>query len=451
MARLLRHSQLETRAARGRLKARGKPYWRLVEEGLHVGYRKPRGRPGRPAAAGKWVVRRYIGQQNYAVETIAEADDYSDADGNTILNFRQAQELARERGKQLGEGGRRGRLRVAAVFADYLLHLEGEGRAAHNIRDTRYRAEAFILPELGDVYIADLTTNRLRRWRDALAKTPARLRTRKGEKQKYRDEPGTDAERRRRASTNRTWSILLAALNHAFREGAVNSDIEWRRLKPFAKVQATRQGHLTVAEARRVINAADPASGFRDLVQAALYTGCRYGELCALRVSDFHRGKIAVHQSKSGKPRDVVLNGEAIAFFEQLTAGRPRDEIMLRNRGRIARAQGKPVQDAGARDDGAWRKSEQLRLMAEVCERAKIAAAIGFHQLRHTWASLAVMNDMPMLVVARNLGHADTRMVERHYGHLAPSFVDDAIRAGAPQFGFKADKKIADLAGRDRR
>jgi hypothetical protein len=36
-------------------------------------------------------------------------------------------------------------------------------------------------------------------------------------------------------------------------------------------------------------------------------------------------------------------------------------------------------------------------------------------------------------------------MVEMHYGHLAPSYVADAIRAGAPRFGFTPDKKIADL------
>jgi len=39
------------------------------------------------------------------------------------------------------------------------------------------------------------------------------------------------------------------------------------------------------------------------------------------------------------------------------------------------------------------------------------------------------------MVVARNLGHADTRMVERHYGHLAPSYVADAVRMSAPRFG----------------
>jgi hypothetical protein len=64
---------------------------------------------------------------------------------------------------------------------------------------------------------------------------------------------------------------------------------------------------------------------------------------------------------------------------------------------------------------------------------------------RHTWASHAVMNGMPLMVVGRNLGHADTRIVEKHYGHLAPSYVAEAVRAGAPKFGFKPDKKIARL------
>jgi hypothetical protein len=45
------------------------------------------------------------------------------------------------------------------------------------------------------------------------------------------------------------------------------------------------------------------------------------------------------------------------------------------------------------------------------------------------------MNGVPLMVVAKNLGHADTRMVERHYGHLAPSYVADAIRKAAPRFG----------------
>ena len=83
--------------------------------------------------------------------------------------------------------------------------------------------------------------------------------------------------------------------------------------------------------------------------------------------------------------------------------------------------------------------------MAAACERAKISPSIGFHGLRHTWASLAAMAGVPLMVVAKNLGHRDTRMVEMHYGHLAPSYVADAIRAGAPRFGFKPDKTVTPM------
>ena len=84
--------------------------------------------------------------------------------------------------------------------------------------------------------------------------------------------------------------------------------------------------------------------------------------------------------------------------------------------------------------------------MREANKRAKLKPPVNFHALRHTWASHAVMNGVPLMVVAKNLGHADTRMVERTYAHLAPSFVVDAIRAGAPKFGFKPGKIVA-LAG----
>ena len=39
------------------------------------------------------------------------------------------------------------------------------------------------------------------------------------------------------------------------------------------------------------------------------------------------------------------------------------------------------------------------------------------------------MAGVPMLVIAKNLGHADTRRTEKHYAHLSPSQVATAIRA----------------------
>jgi hypothetical protein len=55
------------------------------------------------------------------------------------------------------------------------------------------------------------------------------------------------------------------------------------------------------------------------------------------------------------------------------------------------------------------------------------------------------MAGVPLMVVAKNLGHSDTRMVEKHYGHLAPSFITEAIRAGAPRYNVRDDKRVVPL------
>jgi integrase len=411
MARRVRDSRLESRAAREKLKPRGKPYYKVIDRGLHLGYRKGK-------TARQWVVRRYVGRQlgkdPYSVETIAAADDVADANGLTILNFWQAQERARELHQQRAAGGHgaaAGPYTIQSAINDYLTYLEG--RSSYD--DTRLRLAAYVSPAFAEKEITELSSKELTAWHRHLAKAPPRVRSRKG-KQKHRAIDLTDPEqaRRRKLSANKVLGQLKAALNHAFANDNVASDKAWRRVKPFKGVTAARVRWLTVEEAQRIINATDPE--FRPLVRAALETGCRYGELCRLLVSDFDKrsGTLLIRQSKSGKPRHVVLTDEGQIFFAQLTVGRPSDAPMF---GRI------------------WNKSEQRRPMLATCERARISPPVGFHILRHTWASLAVMNGVPLMVVAQNLGHADTRMVEKHYGHLAPSYVADAIRAGAPRFG----------------
>jgi integrase len=150
-----------------------------------------------------------------------------------------------------------------------------------------------------------------------------------------------------------------------------------------------------------------------------------------MTVADFHSdcGTVAISRSKSGKPRHVFLTTEGAAFFRQLCAGRAGDEVML-------------CKSSG----DAWGRSEQLRPMAAAVERAKIKPAIGFHGLRHSYASLAVVGGVPLHVLARNLGHVDTRMVERVYGHLEDSYVRDAIREGAPRFGKVQASNVVPLA-----
>ncbi|CAA7614644.1 hypothetical protein MTBUT4_190017 [Magnetospirillum sp. UT-4] len=45
------------------------------------------------------------------------------------------------------------------------------------------------------------------------------------------------------------------------------------------------------------------------------------------------------------------------------------------------------------------------------------------------------MRGTPLVVIAAQLGHSDTRMVEKHYAHLAPSYVAETIRKGFPRLG----------------
>ena len=412
-------SKLMSRTARTGLKASRKPYYRLIERGVSLGYRKPKKGPG------AWVIRRYIGNDSYTVKNLTTADgkliiadDYSDADGRGILNFAQAQDRAKA---QESTAEPSGPYTVDKAADDYLEFLRSEGRDDSAIRDAATRIKAFISPTLGKFEVAALNPKQLRRWRADLAKAAPRLRTKPDEKQKHRD--FTD-ERARKSTANRILTTLKAMLNHAFDEEKAASNKAWgRRLKPVENADAARIRYLTIEEAKRLVNTCD--SEFRKLVQGALQSGGRYGQIARLKVNDFNPDVGTIDfRSRKGRGKEksysCVLTDEGIRFLKQMCAGRAGADLIF-------------TKDSGE----PWAKSHQARPMAEACKRAGIRPAIGFHGLRHTWASHAVMNGTPLLVVAKNLGHADTRMVEKHYGHLAPSYIVDAIRAGAPQFGFR--------------
>jgi len=427
MAGTVRHAKLESRTARSRLKRGRQPHWRALVPGrVHLGYQCWKGDP-----AGRWLLRRYIGRTanftKYTTLTMARADDAERANGTTILSFEQAE--ARARTLVDTPAGPIHRLTVGDAFNRYVEFKRSRGQP---VADLLSRGRAHILPQLGDLVVVELTAEVLRRWLATMAVAPAQTRPKNGRPQ-FQPEPENDEDiRRRRASANRVLTMLKAALNHAFDEGHVTNRDAWgRKLKPFHDVEVARVRYLSVAEAQRLINACD--TEFRPLVRAALMTGCRYGELARLQVADLNAdaGTVTIRKSKSGKARHVVLTDEGRAFFGALCAGRDGHELLLRH------ANGDP-----------WKKSEQGRPMQEAVTRAKITPALSFHALRHTWASLSIMAGMPMMVAARNLGHRDTRMIERHYGHLAPSFVAEAIRANAPQFGFRADPRVTPLRRR---
>ena len=93
-------------------------------------------------------------------------------------------------------------------------------------------------------------------------------------------------------------------------------------------------------------------------------------------------GTLHVRKSKTNKRPPRHPDAEGIAFFAQLAAGR-LDATLLRRE---------------------WKKANQSEPMKAACKRAKIEPAIGFHQLRHTWAiASGDERHADLLVVAKQL------------------------------------------------
>lgn len=412
MARKARNERLETRAARLRLAVRREPYFHTIQEGRALGYRRLAG-----SKSGTWIARHYERDRapRNLFQALGSADDYLDADGANALSYHQALDAAAAWFVTVSRGPIAEPLSVADATARYMAHYLAKGGKAE--RETTSVIAAHILPKLGTMKVDALTTGIIKAWRDALATAPARLRADASGKRKSR--PATDSmtKRARRSTANRILTVLKAILNLAYRDGLASSDDAWRRVQPFANVDAAKVRYLTDDEAVRVVNACDPS--FRPLVVAALLTGCRYGELCNLRAGDLDlaNGRATVRESKASKPRVVTLTSEAVRLFQTAAAGKGRAALVL------------------ARDDGEpWGKSHQSRRLVDACRVASIAPAIGFHILRHTHASRLAMAGTPMSVIAAQLGNSEA-ICAKHYAHLSPSYIADAVRAGFSDMG----------------
>src|ERR1051326_2954183 len=132
MARTVKDANLGTRTARGNLPPRKRPYYRLILQGLHLGYY-------RGSRTGSWSARRFIGAGRYQEIKLGTADDVADADGLSVLSFGQAQEEARSwflaRGRGDAGGERPSPYTVSDALDDYERdYLRRGGKAIDRLR-----------------------------------------------------------------------------------------------------------------------------------------------------------------------------------------------------------------------------------------------------------------------------------------------------------------------------
>lgn len=444
MPRTTNDEPITTRASRAKLAARHEPYWRGKGDGAALGYRKG-------ARGGVWVVRLKNERGGYDKATLGRADDdpADAAAGIATLDFGAADAAAQAwivRQRRIAAGlepeptkdsGKP--LTVNDVLEAYF--QDQAKKRKKGLDRARLAAAAHIRPKLGNVVVGRLTRDRLRGWHHELAEAPPRVRSGKGKtKAREVDPHDEDAQRRRRSSANRVLTILKAALNFARTEGIyAGSNDPWKLVKPHAEADAPTVRYLQADEITRLCNACPP--DFRELVTGALLTGARYGELAAMRVSAFNPdvGTLAIPRSKSGKPRHIVLTDEGAAFFSRMTAGRKATARMFERDLMVKQATGRVGNQTPAEFTRApWGRSHQFRFLREACAAAKIVPAISFHILRHTYASRLAQNGASMQVIAAQLGHADTRITEKHYAHLGPSHIANVVRGAFGNLGIGA-------------
>ena len=274
MGRQVRDAKLESRASRARLGYQRAPYRRLIEEGLHLTYRKVK------SGSGTWGLRAWTGQK-YREVVVATADDYADADGTVVLSYGQAQAKAVEiwrvdqhralTGIDLSAGP----YTISDAMRDYEAAFIARGGKA--VQSVRSIAMSHILPSLGTVDCKKLTKAQVTSWFNSVVTGEGSNIAKVSRIRQTKSVDRTDAEtmRKRRSTANRILTVLKAALNHAHREGRVGSDAAWRMVKPFRSVDGVRTRFLQPQEASRLITACE--GDFRALVRGALLTGCRYG------------------------------------------------------------------------------------------------------------------------------------------------------------------------------
>lgn len=214
-------------------------------------------------------------------------------------------------------------------------------------------------------------------------------------------------------TVNNHLTVLRRLLVVARKRGLIDvvPEIEW------LKAPKPEFDFLDYAEAQRLIDGADEE--WRPMIVVGLKTGLRLGELLALRWRedvDLVKGQIVVRRSvtrgvvtspKSGKKREVDLGDEAIAALKGARHLKG-DLVFCGGDGRMLG------------------KNEVKWPLRRACRRAGLRQ-IGWHVLRHTYASHLAMRGAPLKAIQELMGHATIEMTMR-YSHLSPGVRRDVVR-----------------------
>lgn len=266
--------------------------------------------------------------------------------------------------------------------------------------------------------VGEITADRIAEARDALASGTFT----RGKPGKDKDgNPVPPKEYKRSGSTaNRYLATLSHLLSTAKRE--------WRLIDSNAVTDISRKKEnrgrtrfLSDEERVRLLEACSESDwpALHTLVQLAILTGARRGELINLKWTDvdLKAGRALVQDTKNGEPRTLPLVGKALEALRALKLqGSARSEYVFPN------ASGFP--GPYEHFDSHWQSALE----------AAGLTGFRFHDLRHTTASYLAAQGASLLEIADVLGHKTLAMVKR-YSHLVTSHKTIVIEKMAREKG----------------
>lgn len=189
-------------------------------------------------------------------------------------------------------------------------------------------------------------------------------------------------------------------------------------LKPEEVKQLTRTIRVHMETTEDAVGRTPDLAWLQAMIQVAVCTGLRRGELVSLQWQDVHLDEGCLYvrhrgefRTKNSRERRVPIRGDAEDVLRGLqldTDGTPSGYVFT-DRG------GDPIRRN--------RVSKRFKAMAE---KAKLDDRIHFHSLRHTTGSWLAMRGVPIQQIQAILGHSKTSITER-YSHLAPDTLDRAM------------------------
>ncbi len=174
---------------------------------------------------------------------------------------------------------------------------------------------------------------------------------------------------------------------------------------------------LDFDEAEQLMEAATYNPEWYAMIFVALRTGVRYGELCELRWYDvdLKNGRLVVRRSyykghvttpKGGRAREIPLSKQTLSLLRGHR--HLKGELVF------------------CKQDGGRHIHRRSDVAIKRCARRANLRSIGWHMLRHSFASHLVMRGIPLKTVQELLGHSTMEMTMR-YAHLSPEVKRDAV------------------------